>query len=472
MESSILKLPLKVPSKSLLCILEARDRREVLRKRILKQYGMPLIQVSPVNPGPVKDTHRARRIQQEAEKQVSRILQNARIPILYETKVQEEAGPWALFVAEGPVRQIKMMLVELEETHPWGRLFDLDVIDPSGVPLSRRMLGYPERRCLVCGEPVSFCAPGSVHSLNVIHQAIDHLLETPRAPLEGVIYSFAEILAELCREALQEELSLTPKPGLVDRKGSGAHKDMNFDTFQRSIKVLIPYFKAMVLKGYETRHQSFQNAFEAVRMIGIEAEGVMYAATRGVNTHKGALFSLGLICGSAGRTIGKAQGKSRPFRAGILCFTAAQMVKGISKRELIHPSFPTKGSEAYRKYRIKGARGEAEQGFPHIRLLALPLFKILKRMFPNRREECLLTVLGALMGTVTDTNVLGRGGLRCLRFVQRQAFSFLLRGGAFTNKGKYRLTNMAESFRKKGLSPGGSADLLALTIFLDSVSQL
>ncbi len=101
---------------------------------------------------------------------------------------------------------------------------------------------------------------------------------------------------------------------------------------------------------------------------------VMYDGTGGVNTHKGALFSLGLLCGSAGRTIGKVEGKSRLLRAGILCFTAARMVRGISKRELTHPNSPTKGSEAYRQYRIKGARGEAEQGFPHVRLLALTIF--------------------------------------------------------------------------------------------------
>jgi len=403
-------------------------------------------------------------------------LQAIGVSILQAEREREETGPWALFVVEGEATHVKKALIHLEETHPLGRLFDLDVIDPKGIPLSRRTLGYPERRCIVCGSPVSSCIRAAKHSLEEVWKAaterVDaytrYNLEThhPEAHDKDTV---AVRIAALCQKALREEVELSPKPGLVDREDPGAHTDMCLHTFYRSIFTLVPYFRETVRAGENTCRIPLAEVLPRVRRIGIDAERAMFAATGGVNTHKGAIFSLGILCLSIGRLegLGLTPTVSRVLRV------ARGMCKGLVKKEWGKDStiLHTKGWKAYKQYGVTGARGEAEKGFPRVRFFALPLLKLLTSLFPNRRDQCLLTVLLGLMVIVKDTNVLGRGGLIGLRWMRLFSLRVLLWGGAFTGRGMRLLRVFREKCKARNLSPGGSADLLAVTIFLDSLTS-
>ncbi|GAB4221655.1 MAG: triphosphoribosyl-dephospho-CoA synthase CitG [Spirochaetales bacterium] len=462
-------------------MLEARDRRQRIREDLQARYQCPIVQVSPINPGPVKNSSYALQVQALAEESVQKVLREEGCAVLREEGAREEAGPWSLFVVEGEATRIKRALIRLEESHPLGRLFDLDVIDPNGFPLSRRMLGVGERRCIVCGGAVSACIRTEAHTLEEVWNAATKRLELygeiPRGPGEvhaATLPERADLLANriaaLCQQALREEVELTPKPGLVDLSDSGAHSDMGVYTFYRSIFAIVPYFGETVRAGWRTRTYPLEKVLARVRPIGIEAERAMFAATGGVNTHKGAIFSMGILC----LAIGRIEGAGGSLTVSRLCRVARGVCAGIVQEELERGSgsSPTKGWQAFRKFRVTGARGEAEKGFPRVRFFALPLLRVLLFLFPGRRRQALLTVLLGLMVIVKDTNILGRGGWRGLRWVRLSALRVLLRGGAYTPWGMRFLYSFRKQCKARRLSPGGSADLLALTIFLDALESL
>jgi len=176
------------------------------------------------------------------------------------------------------------LAVELETARPAGRLLDLDVIGIDGEKLSR---GTP-RACLVCGGPAGPCARSRAHGLSAVREATESLLR-----------DFAvSRLGELAVEALIFEVDLTPKPGLVDRRNSGAHRDMDRAMFHRSARALESYFRQAVLLGMER-----SDCMPALQAAGLAAEETMLAATGGVNTHKGAIFSMGILACAAGWSV-------------------------------------------------------------------------------------------------------------------------------------------------------------------------
>lgn len=256
-------------------------------------------------------------------------------------------------------------------------------------------------------------------------------------------------IGKKAREALEREVLLTPKPGLVDTANNGAHKDMSKDTFLRSSAVLEPWFQRMAERGKDSLSETPQQLLADLRPIGIQAEADMYAATGGVNTHKGALFSLGLLCASCGRL----QAQKQPITAENLCDLAAQMTTGITQREM--QATDTHGLAVHAQYGAKGVRGEAESGFESVRELALPLL--------SQKNGKYLALLN-LIAHVRDTNVLHRAGEEGLAWLQRCAREVL---------SNFSISAMEQLDREciaKNISPGGCADLLAIAFFIESVT--
>lgn len=269
-------------------------------------------------------------------------------------------------------------------------------------------------------------------------------------------------VAELAVSAMYQEIVLTPKPGLVDRANNGAHKDMDITLFMTSIAVIAPWFALFFEKGKQTAHLSGRQTLLTIRPTGLACEQAMFRATRGVNTHKGGIFSLGLLCAAAGRltqrneTIGQAR----------LCMEVSTMCAGLVERELKSAGAPkTRGEQLFQTLGFTGARGEAASGFLTVRKYGLPLLE--KSLWSGASEQdALLRMLLALMATNPDTNVISRGGVSGLKYVQRYARRLLtiekLSGEKLTNA----LRNMDAAFITRNLSPGGSADLLAVGWFL------
>jgi triphosphoribosyl-dephospho-CoA synthase CitG len=278
------------------------------------------------------------------------------------------------------------------------------------------------------------------------------------APMRGMFEDVATAIGELAFEALMDELNTTTKPGLVDRRNSGAHTDMDYDTFVRSAEALIPHFRRFARMGLESRCLPEPVLFRQMREVGQSAESDMYAATGGVNTHKGAIFSIGLLCGAAGRLIASGQHLS----AICLSRMAAKMTAGLCDVELKAARGKlrhTAGERVFLKYGARGARGEAESGFESVRKYGLPRLSELLRRGDDKNTAQVRTLLSLMQG-VTDTNVLARHDMNTALSLKSRAATLHRR---YSEDGVRR---MDDALIAAHISPGGCADLLAVTIFM------
>lgn len=273
----------------------------------------------------------------------------------------------------------------------------------------------------------------------------------------------AEKIGYLAGLSLLEEVYTSPKPGLVDLYSAGAHHDMDYRTFERSTTALEPYFVEMARQGM-LRADCPPQIFLSIRPIGIAAEKAMYQATGGVNTHKGLIFNMGILCGAAGACL-KNQGQiilEQLFRI------EQQMVKDILESEIAQiqkGNGSSNGEKNLLKYGSRGARGEAISGYESVRRISLPV------MLKGAKEEkewnaVKLETLFSLMSQIEDSNIIARHNPEILKQVQKLAGSFLKEGGAYREDAIVNLKEMDRRFIEQNISAGGCADLLALTIFL------
>lgn len=262
----------------------------------------------------------------------------------------------------------------------------------------------------------------------------------------------AAACAAIAKAALLEEVSATPKPGLVDRRNSGAHRDMDFNTFVRSAEALEPWFAVFYMLGAALPEECLLNV---LRERGIEAEKAMYTATGGVNTHKGALFSLGLLCAACGAL----DAGGEMLTPDALCAFVARLTRGISA-ELLNTD--THGGSAFMKTGATGVRGEAEQGYPTVRKLALPALRAALMSGMSRNDAAVLTLI-RLIASAEDTNLLTRGGEEGARWARIQAAELE------QNFSIEKTVMLDDRFIARNLSPGGCADLLAIALFLHSI---
>lgn len=257
-------------------------------------------------------------------------------------------------------------------------------------------------------------------------------------------------------QALTVEVMLTPKPGLVDRANNGAHHDMDVPLFQKSIAAMTPWLRRFTDVGYAHAEVSPKQLLAQVRPVGIACEQAMLAATQGVNTHKGGIFACGLLCGAAGWLA--ANGVALTQRS--LCQTVADMCRDLVRDELSQSHrAATAGEQLFQRFGLTGARGEAASGFNTVTRLALPAYR--QALCESDQDMALLHTLVVLMAHNPDTNIVSRGGLDGLAFVQRYAAALLAQGVTIP-----RLQAMDRALTKRHLSPGGTADLLALTWLL------
>ena len=263
-----------------------------------------------------------------------------------------------------------------------------------------------------------------------------------------------EAIGRVALAALHEELELHPKPGLVSPADRGAHLDMDAGTFRRSIAALDGFFADAARAG------ACGAPFGSLRALGIAAEERMLAATGGINTHRGAIFGLGLISAAAGRL--SSEGRSLAGRALGLEVSARW---GVALLQELPTNPASHGSTVARRHGIGGAREEAASGFAHLFDVALPALEAGLRAGAGRRgaaAQCLLS----LIATLPDTNLLWRGGTGGLAFAQRSARRWLDRGGIEGRGWEDELSRLHRQFTFRKLSPGGSADLLAAALLV------
>ena len=403
-------------------VLNNREARAAKQLELLRQYGMPLLCVTMNIAGPVK---RSGLIDLAFQEAVRALWDRLGPAILHETLWDRATGREAFLVCGLPAAELKQIAVGLENARPVGRLYDLDVIGTDGGKLSR-----PDpRTCLVCGGLAGPCARSRAHGLEAVQHAANALLRD----------FAADTLADLAVRTLVDEVELTPKPGLVDRNNSGAHRDMDLEMFRRSAQSLGPYFRQAVELG-----MACEACMPQLQRAGLAAEQAMLAATGGVNTHRGAVYAFGLTLAALGSCL---------CRGGDVFRTAAALAESGQPGDR-----QTHGGRAVELYGVPGARGEAMAGFPHARQACGVL-----------EERGMLPALLTLLAEVDDTNLLHRGGRSGLLFVQEQARE-ILAGPEEAYPGQ--LEALDRVCIARNLSPGGCADLLALGMLLDRTREI
>ncbi|MBY4859155.1 triphosphoribosyl-dephospho-CoA synthase MdcB [Burkholderia contaminans] len=269
--------------------------------------------------------------------------------------------------------------------------------------------------------------------------------------------SDAERIAELAERSLVLEIETYPKPGLVSHVDTGSHTDMDAATFARSAAVLRPYFAELADAGARDADMA------VLRKIGLRAEHAMLAATGGVNTHRGAIFGLGLLCAAAGR---RAMPGAMPTGMTLGAFVSRRWGADI----LGGPRLPdSHGERASRRYGVGGARREAADGFATVYAVGLPALRRAPRDLPGDREAARVEACFELIAALDDTNLLHRGGQAGLDFARATARAFVARGGVRARDWRLRAAAAHRAFVARRLSPGGAADLLAMSVFVDAL---
>jgi triphosphoribosyl-dephospho-CoA synthase len=270
-----------------------------------------------------------------------------------------------------------------------------------------------------------------------------------------------KVLADLAVGALQEEALLTPKPALVDARGPGAHTDLSLDLLLRSAQSLHGTFVALARAAQGRRADKALR--EDLAVIGREGEGAMLSATSGVNTHRGALWALGLLVASAAMGQPPDPIERIAARAGAIALQPDRHAPAPTRR--------SHGACVQGRYGVSGARGEAQRGFPHVITLGLPALRHAR--WQGVPKPCAqLDALLAIMASLEDTCLLYRGGMAALELARNGARAIITRGGMSTPSSCAALRRLDRALVACNASPGGSADLLAATLFLDRLERI
>lgn len=416
------------------------------------------------------------------------------------TKICEEpTGDHAFFLLDSPEIPVKQFLVSIEESHPLGRLFNLDVCGLGGVSVKRQDLHLLPRTCLVCGGNANICQAKKRHSMELIQW------QTAKLFNDHFRDRSADLATSAAVRGLLYEVSTTPKPGLVDRNNSGSHSDMDFFTFLDSSASLIPWFREFFCLGWDHADEADEQIFERLRYAGQRAETAMFSATHGINTHKGLVFASAILCGALGKVHA---GKSLPLPAGEVLSECRKLgscslgdLAKLSRHQnkLSHassidvnsqdsrgsmpmdtknhpiqaePSALSNGERIFSSYGIQGARGEAAAGFPSAVLIGLPALKKWLAAGFSLNDAAAMALL-TLISEVDDTNMVHRGGPELAKKSKEQAKHLL---SAVTNNSfKEILSSLDEQYIAMHLSPGGCADLLAVSLmfhFLETCGMI
>lgn len=276
--------------------------------------------------------------------------------------------------------------------------------------------------------------------------------------------------AFLAYKALEKELYLTPKPGLVDMYNSGSHKDMDINTFITSLHTISTWFDEFYNVGRKFAFYEPTRFLAKLRLVGIECENAMFLATKQINTHKGGIFSFALLLSS----IGRLEGRGINLTINLICKEVATICAKIVDSELVHMAVKqnkTSGEKLFSQYGLTGARGEAASGYTIVRNRSLPIYlQLNEQNIPE--EKKLLHAFIYLLAYNDDTNLVSRGGIKGLLFVQQQALSFIELELINTIEYEHYLKKLDKVFIEKNLSPGGSADLLSVTWFLAQYHEI
>lgn len=277
----------------------------------------------------------------------------------------------------------------------------------------------------------------------------------------------ARATARAATLALHDELALYPKPGLVSYRDTGSHTDMDAAVFLRSLSCLRHYFRAVTLAGARGA------PFAELQALGIAAEQRMLERTRGINTHRGAIFTLGLLCAAAGAVQATPCAALHPVHSpeARRLQDVLQLRWSTDIAARLHRQRGSNGQRVVQALGLRGIEQEAALGFPTLFEVTAPALRHATAAGLSR-EAAQLQAFYETLAVLDDTNLAHRGGLPGLRWAQAQARAFLARGGMFQPDALVQAQALHQAFVQRRLSPGGCADLLAAACWLARMGLL
>ncbi|MGL5313977.1 MAG: triphosphoribosyl-dephospho-CoA synthase CitG [Peptostreptococcaceae bacterium] len=383
--------------------------------------------------------------------------------VVYNDKYKNKEGVVCHILFRADFVSIKKLMIDIEEKHMLGRCVDIDVYTYKNgkvIGISRADLYKAPRKCFICDLDAKICSRAQTHSIEEIKQYFDEVYNSyKKKEIKSEKLSYD--ISQLALKAIISEVSTFPSFGLVSPISTGSHKDMNYYTFLNSAIAITPFIKDMAKVGYNYNHSRY--IFDAIREIGVACEEKMFEATNNINTHKGMIFLMG-ICASA---VSKALYESKEF------FEIKDIIKDMvgnildDFKDLHLKGKLTHGEKLYLEHGFTGVRGQVKDG------LAIVFDGIISEYETSdlKENDLYIQILIHLMSLVEDSTVVYRQDIETLRKVQNEAKELLSIGGVSTIEGKLRIEELEKEYIEKNISPGGCADLLAISIFLIEIKK-
>lgn len=450
----------------LLTVLDNREWRSRLQDKLkVTNYDKIVISAKLNIPGPIKNNDILQKIFMDGwQTFVAGLECNSQYEMLFAERV---TGPEAFITVDGNLAAVKKTAILFEETYVLGRLFDIDVManGQADYQLSREELGFGPRLCLICGKPAKVCAKEQNHTLDEGYEVINQMYQG--ATSKELIFEkeSQETVVNNALKGLLYEVSLNPKPGLVDPVSMGSHTDMNMFMFIDSSLSLKSYLDKAFKLGRNFEGSDLKLLFNALRAEGVLAEQTMFNATNNVNTHKGAIFSLGIWVTAIAYSTKDGSATMTEVRRVI-----QRMVEGLIEKDLASNRVAmTAGEQQFQTYQLTGIRGEAVNGFPGVAEIAVPF---LQATFGTMTQR-LLDTLMKIAATLEDSTLIKRAKTPdVLAEIKEWTSIYFKLGGSHTEQGMKYLYDLDRLFIERNLSIGGSADTLILTIFIGQLTGL
>ena len=437
-------------------ILEARNQRALFKKQ-LTQKGFPCVSLSLNVPGFPKSNSIVQFFFRHCLKDLKYFLKSNLIEIQNNDAVEisDDAGDFFIVPCSTGflhLSELKQICEDFEENHPLGRFIDVDLNDDRGNTIS----SGKSKLCFFCQDkPAIECRCENAHDPEQLRSFMfSKMSEYCRKQRESAII---RQIASFGLKALLYEISLSPKPGLVDKFSNGSHADMNYLTFVDSSVAISGWFNDMVRAGFSFQDDDLTKALPIIRNIGLRMESAMYNATRNINTQKGIIFLMGLSLFASGKLFSQ----SDQFETELFRNIIKDICKDLVRKELINSSRSkiSHGEQIFQKYGFGGARGEAESGFRSVFEFGLSQLTGVAEL----NDITMIKSFLAIASNNMDTNILYRRGRNVLSDFQ------LLCKKAVEDFNDKNYSAVIEFCKSENISPGGSADLLAVTIFVWSV---
>lgn len=454
-------------------VLENREWRSYKQNQLEDSYPEDTVVAVKLNmPGAVKNSSQIQQVFQAGWQVLLSDFDDLLIRKIILDK-ERKTGPEAFFIVKAPLVEVKKRAISFEEQSFFGRLFDSDVMakEDDAYQLSRTALGFKPRTCLVCGENAKACARDQRHDLTELHAVINSLYNQYFVEDSLLPVFSKEAVVKAASFGFLAEAVTNPKPGLVDPVSVGAHDDMTIYTFVDSTLALQDYFGQTFKAGQGFSGSDLTELLATIRPFGLKAEEAMIKATNGINTHKGAIFTAGILLAAYGYASRDKEIVALSDVQEIISQMGADLVEKelAAKANAADEGALTAGQSQFHQYKLTGVRGEVQMGLRPLSEFGLQTLRESKGSDNDR----LLDSLMAIAGGIEDSTLIKRAKTPAItKEMVEYVDTFQKLGGASTEEGKAYLSELDEIFISRHLSIGGAADYLILTALVGRLNGL